>query len=192
MTHIQGIEKLATQLKNLGIPATTDQIMTKIVGTLPSSFRHFSSVWESVPRDERTITHLTSRLLIEEETNRRYGINEADPEDLTSFSYPATHNARAGHYQARGGRTRRGFRGGQRGDRQGGRPNNRSHDDMPSKRQKMYCEYCTRENHYVDTCRIRQRHERERGMINKNINGSHNNGKVSHTKENPQLELLLT
>jgi hypothetical protein len=178
MTHIQGIEKLATQLKNLGIPATTDQIMTKIVWTC----------WD----DERTITHLSSRLIIEEETNRRYGINEADPEDLTSFSYPATHNARGGHYQARGGRTRRGFRGGQRGDRQGGRPNNRSHDDMPSKRQKMYCEYCTRENHYVGTCRIRQRHERERGMINKNINGSHNNGKVSHTKGNPQLELLLT
>lgn len=114
--------------------------------------------------------------------------NKIYQKDLTSFSYPVTHNARGGHYQARGGRTRRGFRGGHRGDRQGGRLNNRSHDEPPSKRKKMYCEYCTRDNHYVDTCRIRQRHERERGMKN----GSHNNEKVSNTKGNPQLELLST
>ncbi|GLV37477.1 hypothetical protein CBL_10557 [Carabus blaptoides fortunei] len=41
--------------------------------TLPSSFNHFLSAWESTPREQQTLVNLTSRLMMEE---KRLNIRE--------------------------------------------------------------------------------------------------------------------
>ncbi|XP_045022796.1 uncharacterized protein LOC123466640 [Daphnia magna] len=66
MSHITEIETLASQLSDVGAPMTEIQIMTKIICTLPPSYRNFSTVWDSVPVNERTIALFTSRFLKEE------------------------------------------------------------------------------------------------------------------------------
>jgi len=63
MDHITAVEALANQLKDLGEAVEDMQIMTKIICTLPPSFRHFVSAWDNVPDGEKTMASLTSRLL---------------------------------------------------------------------------------------------------------------------------------
>lgn len=64
--HISKIEHLVQQLKDLGETISPSMVMTKILMTLPPSFSHFTSAWESTPAKLQTIENLTSRLLIEE------------------------------------------------------------------------------------------------------------------------------
>jgi hypothetical protein len=45
-------------------------VICKILCSLPPSFRHMLSVWDSVPRNEQTIENLTLRLLREEVRNK--------------------------------------------------------------------------------------------------------------------------
>lgn len=58
-------ETLAT-LKSLGVEISMSMAVTKITSSLPSSFNHFVSAWESVPTERRTLEELSSRLLVEE------------------------------------------------------------------------------------------------------------------------------
>lgn len=44
MTHITEIETMASQLSDVGAPMNDVQIMTKIVCTLPPSYRNFTTV----------------------------------------------------------------------------------------------------------------------------------------------------
>ena len=61
MHHITEIETIANQLRDINAPVTESQIMTKIISTLPPSYRGFMSAWDSVPISDRTINSLTSR-----------------------------------------------------------------------------------------------------------------------------------
>ncbi len=72
MTHISTIEQLASQLNDLKEPISESQLITKILVTLPSSFRYFLSVWDNVPSDQKTIQLLTQRLLKEENFSKLY------------------------------------------------------------------------------------------------------------------------
>ena len=76
MTHITAIETLATRLKDLGVTVDDNKIITKIVCTLPPSFRFAISIWDNVPSADKTISLLTSRLLKEETMNKVYGGQE--------------------------------------------------------------------------------------------------------------------
>lgn len=65
-SHISKLEELVQQIKDLGEPISQTMIMTKILMTLPSSYDHFHSAWESTEKDKRTMENLRSRLMIEE------------------------------------------------------------------------------------------------------------------------------
>ncbi|KAJ8931529.1 hypothetical protein NQ314_015544 [Rhamnusium bicolor] len=56
---------LVTRLANKVVPEK--MILTKILTSLPDSYKHFVSAWDSVPTEKQTITELTARLLIEEQ-----------------------------------------------------------------------------------------------------------------------------
>ena len=70
-THISKIESLARRLKDMGAEQSESAIMTKILCSLPSSFRGLVSAWDSVPENEQTLANLTSRLLKEEELGKK-------------------------------------------------------------------------------------------------------------------------
>jgi hypothetical protein len=78
MSHITEIETMAIQLNDVGAPVTDLQIMTKIICTLPPSYRSFTTAWDSVPANEKTIALLTSRLLKEETMAKRFNRGQQD------------------------------------------------------------------------------------------------------------------
>ena len=61
-THIVKLENLAHRLQTLGEKIPNQMIISKILMTLPSSFKYFISAWESTQPSERTLTNLISRL----------------------------------------------------------------------------------------------------------------------------------
>jgi hypothetical protein len=83
MPHITEIETMAIHLHAVG-PPVTPQIMTKIICTLPPSYRSFTTAWDSVPANEKTnIPLLTSRLLKEETMAKRF--NRGEQDSLATF-----------------------------------------------------------------------------------------------------------
>lgn len=93
MTHITEIETMASQLSDVGAPMNDVQIMTKIVCTLPPSYRNFTTVWSGVPIAERTIALLTSRLLKEESMNLRHTGGKQDAVDAAFFLFKSIYSS---------------------------------------------------------------------------------------------------
>lgn len=120
--------------------------MTKILCTLPPSYRGFNTSWDSVPATERTMALLTSRPLKEEATSKRYSRGLPDAQDVAFFarnSFSSVQPTQSHYKVPRGGRTGR-------GSRRGG-----------SNRQRPFfqCEYCKKAWHTQSECRIRIRNE---------------------------------
>ncbi|KMQ85447.1 copia protein [Lasius niger] len=65
-THVSKIQDICHRLKALGEDITDNMMMTKILMTLPSCYDHFATAWESTALDQRTLSNLTSRLIMEE------------------------------------------------------------------------------------------------------------------------------
>lgn len=82
-THISKVESLARRLKDLGEEQTDTAIITKILWTLPPSYRGFISSWDSTPAAERTLQNLTSRLLKEEEMDKKHAsLNQEEKAEI--------------------------------------------------------------------------------------------------------------
>ena len=124
MTHISNIESLATRLKDIGVAIDDQQVITKILCTVPPSFRHAVSVWDRVPDTDRTIALLTAHLLKEETMNQMYYSSEAS--DSAFF------------LRRNGGQ--------KRGDRRG------SFSGHNRPKQQTKCNLCGRSNHLEKDC----------------------------------------
>lgn len=70
-THVSKVEGLARRLKDLGEEVTETAIITQILWNLPPSYRGLMSAWDSTPKAEKTLAHLTARLLKEEEMDKK-------------------------------------------------------------------------------------------------------------------------
>ena len=149
MSHISAIELLAAQLKDLNEPVTEAQVMTKILVTLPPSFRHFLSVWDNVSVKNRNIQTLTQRLLKEENVTKIYNNGQSDPADSAFFSnnFPT----QQGDRNTRGGHNNRRGRG--RFSRPVGTTSRHPYIRK--------CNYCGDTTHLYATCRNRLRKERK-------------------------------
>ena len=66
MAFISSVEQLAAQLTDLGSPISELQVMSKILMSLPASYRPLKSAWDSVPLADRNLRTLTIRLIKEE------------------------------------------------------------------------------------------------------------------------------
>lgn len=77
--HIAKLKDLAHRLHTLGEPIADSMIVTKILMTLPATYIHFITAWESSPRPERTLPNLVERLLAEESrfSHQEKGLTEA-------------------------------------------------------------------------------------------------------------------
>ena len=63
-SHINKVLSLAGLLKELGHPPTEDAMITKIMCTLPASYKyHIVTGWNNVPADEQTVANLKARCL---------------------------------------------------------------------------------------------------------------------------------
>ena len=82
MSFITTVQQIAAQLTDLQSPVTDLQVMSKILMSLPPSYRHFLSAWDSVPTAEKTIALLTSRLLKEEKITSIHNQGQPDANDM--------------------------------------------------------------------------------------------------------------
>jgi hypothetical protein len=57
------LEQIAFRLKSLNIAIDDNQIMAKILMSLPPEFRVFAFAWDSTPVAEKTLKKLTTRLI---------------------------------------------------------------------------------------------------------------------------------
>ena len=73
VTHISKVENLARRLKDLGEEPTSSSVITKILCSLPASYRHIVSAWDATTKDQQTLDILTARLLRDEEMNKQMG-----------------------------------------------------------------------------------------------------------------------
>lgn len=65
-THIAKLIEVVAQLRDLGVTIDDGMVITKVLMTLPTEFRHFSSAWESTAKTDQTLEKLQSRLINEE------------------------------------------------------------------------------------------------------------------------------
>lgn len=65
-THIAKLIEIVAQLKHLSVAIDDSMVITKVLMTLPTDFRHFSSAWESTAKNDQTLENLQSRLINEE------------------------------------------------------------------------------------------------------------------------------
>jgi hypothetical protein len=86
MSHIIRLTSMAEELRNLESPLTDQQLIMKILHSLPKSYRALQSAWLSVPVLEQTIQNLTTRLIGEEALTRYINKDEMDPADVAFFA----------------------------------------------------------------------------------------------------------
>ncbi|KAG5886222.1 hypothetical protein JTB14_006417 [Gonioctena quinquepunctata] len=66
--HIADFENLSHELKSCGDEMSENMLVNKILMTLPESFEHFHSAWDTSP--EKTLNSMISRLIAEEKRIR--------------------------------------------------------------------------------------------------------------------------
>ena len=155
-SHIAEITNLAYLLNEVKMPVNEQQILTKIVCTLPAAYRFFVSGWRHVPKTDRTIAILTSRLLQEEQELKKH-LPESDVTKPKSAeaSGEAAFFAQPSSSSQPFGRGR-----GNQHKKRGASPSLKGSYTSGRQHHSRKCTYCGRANHYTDQCRIKERHDR--------------------------------
>jgi hypothetical protein len=192
LSHVNRVRTMAEELRNLNSAVSEQQVVMKILATLPPSYRPFLSAWQSVPPAEQTIDNLTTRLVGEEIMSIERNGGEADPVDTAFF---ATHTpqitnrtdqglAATGY---RGGYSRgRSGRGGVRGrgihHNYGGRRGGQHHDSSNENQLQVMCFNCDQPGHKAFHCPEKRSEERKQARddrFNKNRSVGKSFGAVS-------------
>lgn len=85
--HVAKIEEMARQLEDLGHKQEEVTLITKVLHSLPSSFRNLISAWDSLPEQEQTMENLLPRLMKEELLNKGMaGLHLDDAEGNALYS----------------------------------------------------------------------------------------------------------
>lgn len=64
--HVEKIENMARQLKDIGENISNITLMAKVLGSLPAKFGALVTAWDSVDANNQTLENLTQRLIKEE------------------------------------------------------------------------------------------------------------------------------
>lgn len=84
-THISKVNKLVLQLRNAGVNIDESMVITRIITTLPSKYRHFGSSWDATAAADRTLQNLTNRLLGEE--LRASSMDPSEPNEIKETAF---------------------------------------------------------------------------------------------------------
>lgn len=147
MQHITAIEGMAQQLEDLGQPMNQSQIMTKIVSTLPPTYRNFMTVWDNLGPTEKTMPQLITKLMNEQHRNVNPNENLATSKQAEAFVSQSRTKPRY---------------------------NERVRERHDNKRPRHECTYCGKSNHDQSTCR--RRLNAEAGIAEEKCSYCHNYG----------------
>lgn len=73
--HVSKIQNIVRMIKNAGDNISDQQVITKIIGTLPEQYSNFRQAWFSVEAANQTIENLTARLIDEENIRKQQSSN---------------------------------------------------------------------------------------------------------------------
>lgn len=85
MNFVANIEQAAAQLRDIGVVVDDKQIMGKILFSLPPSLQYFLPAWDSTPREFKTLSFLTKRLVKEENALLRNKEKKVEPVDTAFY-----------------------------------------------------------------------------------------------------------
>lgn len=74
-TFIVNLEEVVQESSDLGENISDSMVVTKILNSLPSSFSHFHSAWDSTEEAKKTLDNLRTRLIIEEKRSQLHSNN---------------------------------------------------------------------------------------------------------------------
>jgi len=80
MSHVSSITTLSSQLKDIGMDISDEQVITRIIMTLPPSYRQFVTSWNGKDDDKKTLDRLTADLLREEIFRKMSGVSVSTDE----------------------------------------------------------------------------------------------------------------
>lgn len=123
--HVSKVESLAKQLRETGEKISDTAVMTKILSTLPSTYRSLRQAWLSLDENSQTIQNLTSRL-VDEEASLANDISSSETALVTS----------KGNFTSRNGNKQ-----------------NTSKDQRKTSHRFM-CYNCNKRGHFAKDCRL--------------------------------------
>jgi len=159
--HISKLESLSRKLKQLGEPISDSMLISKIIMTLPENYKHFYSAWDSIPNVDKTLSNLSSRLMVEETRQTQGNDAQRDTASSSAFSAKKSYGTNKEKYT-----------------KIGNSENQRNNDKKPGK-----CNHCKKPGHWKRECQIFLKEQKERNnsnsgnaLVNKiNKNYSNNN-----------------
>lgn len=76
-SFMANLEELVQELSDLGEQISDTMVVTKVLMSLPSSYAHFHSAWDSTDEKIKTLDNLRTRLMIEEKRMKMVSENES-------------------------------------------------------------------------------------------------------------------
>ena len=137
--HISKLENLWNEMQNelvkqenLKLPES--MLMCRIISTLPDDYFDFKSVWESVPKEQRSVDNLTQRLrLLEVRIQQREESSASSPTALLAKSNQFKRNTK--------GRV------------------NKEYEKVHKIKETRECYFCHRKGHLAKDCRYAKQKE---------------------------------
>lgn len=180
-SHVTALELLWSKLTDVGEQIMETQVISKILSTLPPSYRHFYTTWNNSPEEGRTVKLLLAKLQEEEAISQAFNKKEDDnvlsqsgaytnfqdynqlsqSRGFTGAHFPYPQARYQPYFSARG--TRRGGYPGLRGGTRGFRGMYRGRGGTSSQ---QLCSYCGLGPHKASNCRSRLRQEAEKQQCN--------------------------
>ncbi|KAL4710557.1 hypothetical protein ACJJTC_008959, partial [Scirpophaga incertulas] len=132
------VEDIRSRITARGNTITDQMLISKILMSLPATFKHFISAWESVPETSQTLNELSARLYLEETR-----IKEVEP---SSEAFTTTSKVQ-----------RKCFKCGRLGHIV-------QQCRINANTSFKQCQYCKKSGHKIDQCWFKQRKDKERNM----------------------------
>ena len=79
--HVSKIETMAQNLEDIGQKMSDEQIISKLITSLPSEYRHVLTAWKSMPQEQNTRKTLIMRVFEEKAMNKLLRSRERDETD---------------------------------------------------------------------------------------------------------------
>ena len=80
-THVAKIEMMAHNLEDIGQKMSEEQIISKLITSLPSEYRHVLTAWKSMLAEQKTRKTLIMRVFEEEAMNKMLKTKEIEETD---------------------------------------------------------------------------------------------------------------
>ena len=80
-THVDKIEMMAQNLEDIGQKMSEEQIISKLITSLPNEYRHVLTAWKSMPAEQNTRKTLIMRVFEEETMKKMLKTKEIEETD---------------------------------------------------------------------------------------------------------------